>query len=66
MSSSSRDKLNTIWFWIALVVALFAGGLFSSFFVTVIVFVAIFALLVNNRDVRLNLRNDRPHNGRSR
>ena len=66
MSSSSRDKLNTLWFWIAIVVALFAGSLFSSFFVVVIVFAAIFALLMNNGDVRFTPRNGRPHNGRNR
>jgi len=66
MSSSSRDKLNTLWFWFALVAALIAGNLFGSFFVAAIVFVTTFIVLLNTGNVRFTPRNNRPYNGRSR
>jgi hypothetical protein len=54
--NSSRQKLNVLWFWIAGFAGLFAGGVFGSLIVAVVVFGLVYVVLLSNGNVRLSSR----------
>ena len=59
MGNSSRQKLNSLWFWISLFVGLIAGSYLISFSAAVVVFAVTYGILILNGDVRFSSRNGR-------
>ena len=53
---NARDKLNALWFGIALFVAVMIGGVFNSFGATILIFLLVFGAMMVNRNVRIESR----------